>query len=40
MWERRQREDESATRLDIKGEANATLLQEWQGKWDAYPKDT
>ena len=38
MWERQQREDETATRLDIKGEAHAALLQEWQGEWDAYPK--
>ena len=38
MWETQQREDVTATRLDIKGEAHAALLQEWQGEWDAYPK--
>ena len=37
MWEREQQKDETAT-LDIKGEALAALLQEWQDEWDAYPK--
>ena len=32
VWERQQREDETATLLDIKREAQAILLQEWQGE--------
>ena len=38
VWERQQREDDTATLLDIKTEAQAVLLQEWQGEWSAYPK--
>ena len=38
VWERQQREDETATLLDIKREAQAFLLQAWQGEWNAYPK--
>ena len=38
VWKRQQREDETATPLDIKREAQAALLQEWQGEWSAYPK--
>ena len=38
MWERQQRENESATRLDIIEETYAVLLQEWQGERDAYSK--
>ena len=38
MWERQQREDETATRLDIIGEAHAALLQECQSEWNVYPK--
>ena len=38
VWKRQQREGETATLLDIKREAQATLLQEWQGEWDAYPE--
>ena len=36
--ERQQREDETVTLLDIKREAQAALLQEWQGEWNAYSK--
>ena len=36
VWERQQRKDETVTLLDIK--AQAALLQEWQGEWNAYPK--
>ena len=38
VWKRQQREDETATPLDIKREAQTALLQEWQGEWSAYPK--
>ncbi|KAI4496643.1 hypothetical protein M0804_000453 [Polistes exclamans] len=39
VWERQQREDESATRLDIKKEAHAALMRKCQGEWNSYPKD-
>ena len=32
VWKRQQREDETATLLDIKREAQAALLQEWKGE--------
>ena len=38
VWKMQQREDETATPLDIKREAQAAQLQEWQGEWSAYPK--
>ena len=35
VWERQQREEEIATLLNIKREAQAALLQEWKGEWNA-----